>query len=184
MKSIIALAFFCGLFTSCSDQKTAEQNTETTSAETTASGSKSTAVEFTDSKYAAIGEQGLSALTSGDIDGWMNTFADNAVYVWNAGDSLAGKTAIANYWKKRRTEVIDSITFSNAIWLPIKVNQPQSVEQAGVWLLAWYQVDAKYKSGKKMTQWLHVDSHFNSDDKIDRQIMYIDRVPVNAAVSK
>jgi hypothetical protein len=88
------------------------------------------------------------------------------------------------YWKKRRSEVIDSISFSNAIWLPLKVNQPQSVEQAGNWLLAWYQVSAKYKTGKRMSQWVHTDMHFDANDKIDRYIQYLDHVPINAATKK
>jgi hypothetical protein len=54
----------------------------------------------------------------------MGSYADNAVYAWNNGDSLTGKAAIGEYWKKRRTEVIETITFTNDIWLPVKVNQP------------------------------------------------------------
>lgn len=165
MKVIFTIAFAFGLFITCSAQK-------------------SSPAEFADAKYSAIGKSGLAGLSSGDIDGWMNSFADNAVYVWNNGDSVAGKPAITDYWKKRRTEVIETISFSKEIFLPIKVNQPQSVEAPGVWLLSWYQVDVVYKTGKKMSQWLHVDSHFNAADKIDRQIMYIDRAPVNTALGK
>lgn len=138
--------------------------------------------EFADMKYAAIGKKGLEALSSGDIDGWMTNFADNAVYQWNNGDSLAGKQAIRDYWKKRRTEVIDSLTYSSPIFLPIKVNKPQSVEAPGIWLLSWYKVDAKYKNGKKMTQWMHADMHFDAADKIDLAIIYMDRAPINEAM--
>jgi hypothetical protein len=116
--------------------------------------------------------------------GYMASYADNAVYQWNSGDSLAGKPAISEYWTKRRTELIDSLTFSNEIWLPIKVNQPQSVEAPGIWLLGWYQVNAKYKTGKRMGQWMHIDFHFDATDKIDRVIQYVDRVPINAALAK
>jgi hypothetical protein len=114
----------------------------------------------------------------------MSSFADNAVYQWNNGDSLAGKAAITAYWKKRRGEVIDSLTFSNQILLPIKVNKPQSIEQPGVWLLSWHQVTAKYKTGKSMSQWMHTDMHFDASDKIDRVIQYLDRAPINAATKK
>ena len=131
-----------------------------------------------------VGKKGIAALSAGDVEGWMNGYADNAVYVWNNGDSIAGKAAITAYWKKRRTEAIDSISFTNAIFLPIKVNQPQSVEAPGVWLLGWYQVNAKYKTGKRMTQWIHTDMHFDANDKIDRVIQYLDRAPINAAMMK
>ncbi len=131
--------------------------------------------DFADERYAQIGRKGVDALSAGDIEGWMSGFADNAVYVWNAGDSIAGKPGITAYWKKRRTETIDSISFSKHIFLPVKVNQPQSTEQPGVWLLCWYQVDALYKNGERMRQWIHTDLHFDSTDKIDRAIQYLDR---------
>ena len=141
--------------------------------------------EFADAKYMEIGKRGLSALSAGDIDAWMNDFADNAVYVWNNGDSLAGKPAIVAYWKQRRNEVIDSITFKNEVWLPVKVNAPQGVEAPGIWLLGWYQTRAKYKTtGKVMNQWIHSDYHFDANDKIDRVIQYVDRATINAAMTK
>ena len=117
----------------CSNPKPAEE--KTAAVDSVAAKPPMQPVEFADLKYSDIGRKGLAALSSGDIDGWMSNFADNAVYVWNAGDSLAGKAAITAYWKKRRGEVIDSISFLNQIWLPIKVNQPQSVEQPGIWII-------------------------------------------------
>src|SRR6184192_2101922 len=79
--------------------------------------------EFADPKYADIGKKGISQLASGDVDGWMTAFADNAVYSWSGGDSLSGKPAIAAYWKDRRNNVIDTIIFKKDIWLAIKVNK-------------------------------------------------------------
>jgi hypothetical protein len=115
----------------------------------------------------------------------MEAFADNAVYVWSSGDSLNGKKAITDYWKDRRSNVIDSLTFMNDVWLPIKVNEPQQkVVKRGVWLLSWYQVSTKYKNGKKVGMWVHTDMHFNENDKIDRVIQYLDRAPINAALAK
>ena len=137
--------------------------------------------EFADQKYAVIGRRNLDALSSGNIDAFVADLADNAVYLWNSGDSLAGKAAIADYWKKRRTDIIETLTYSNHIFLPLKVNKPQSVEAPGIWLLGWYQVNAKYKTGKTMSQWIHADSHFNADDKIDRMIIYLDRASINQA---
>ena len=141
--------------------------------------------EFADASYADIGKKALTAMSGGDMDTWMSMFADNAKYYWNGGDSLIGKAAINDYWRKRRTEVIDSISFVNDIWLPVKINQPQqAVQMAGVWLLSWYQISAKYKNGKTMSQWVHNDFHFDADKKIDQVIQYIDRAPINAALAK
>ena len=179
----MSLAFICLLFAACSQSKSTDVKSTTTD---TAAAMPATPppAEFADQKYADIGKKGSASLSSGDIDGWMASFADNAVYVWNNGDSIVGKPAITAYWKKRRTAVIDSISFTNQIWLPIKVNQPQSVEQPGVWLLSWHLTMAKYKTGKRMAQWMHTDYHFDASDKIDRVIQYLDRVPINAATKK
>jgi len=115
----------------------------------------------------------------------MNAYADNAVYIWSVGDSLVGKAAIANYWKDRRTKLIDSVTFLNDIWLPIKVNTPQrGPDMKGVWLLGWRQVMVKYKNGKKLGFWVHADAHFDGNDKIDRVIEYIDRAPIDKDLAK
>jgi len=179
----MSLAFISCLFLACTNQKPAD-TTPAASDSAVATPAKPQPVEFADPKYADIGRKGNTDLSSGDIDGWMSSFADNAVYVWNNGDSLAGKAAITAYWKKRRGKVIDSISFSNAIWLPIKVNQPQSMEQPGIWLLGWYKTSAKYKTGKRMMQFIHTDLHFDANDKIDRVIQYLDRAPINAATKK
>lgn len=80
--------------------------------------------------------------------------------------------------------MIDSITFAQDIWLPVKVNQPQQNEAAGVWLLSWYAVNAKYKTGKRMMQWIHTVQHMDANDKIDRVIQYLDRAPISAAMAK
>src|SRR5690242_6256764 len=69
-------------------------------------------VEFADQKYVDMGKKSLEQFASGDIDGWLSGFADNAIYRWSSGDSLAGKEAISKYWKDRRMNVIDSIHFS------------------------------------------------------------------------
>ena len=180
-------AFFFSLFAivlfSCANQKPEAEKTETTVASTDIAAAPQPA-EFADPKYAEIGKSGIANLSSGNVDAWMASFADNAVWQFNNGDSLIGRAAITDYWKKRRTETIDSISFSSQIFLPIKVNQPQSIEQSGIWVLCWYMTTAKYKTGKTMIQWIHTDLHFDANDKIDRVIMYLDRVPIAAAMSK
>jgi ketosteroid isomerase-like protein len=176
MRSFSTLLLCSLLFFACSNPKPAEEAGGTADADSTPA-----PVEFADAKYVAIGKQNLDAITRGDIALWMGNFSENAVYVWNGGDSLVGKPAISEFWTKRRADIIDSISYSNQIWLPVVVNQTQADEQAGVWLLGWYRVDAKYKSGKAMSQWMHVATHFDANDKIDRIVQYVDRLPIQAA---
>ena len=141
--------------------------------------------ELLDMKYAEGLKKGLAAMSSGDVEGFIAGYADNAVYQWSSGDSLVGLEAIKKYWKDRRTNVIDSLSFANDIWLPIKVNTPQrGPDLPGIWVLGWYQFSAKYKNGQKVGGWIHNDFHFNAEGKIDRSIQYIDRGPINAALAK
>ncbi len=178
MFKFIPLAL-CLLLFSCKNAKTDE------SAATPDAAAAIAPVEFADAKYVEDGKTGLTALSSGDISKWMERFADNAIYRFNNGDSIVGKAAISAYWTQRRTEVIDSISFANDIWLPVKINTPQNDRQRpGVWLLGWYQTTAKYKNGKSMTQRIHADTHFDANDKIDLVIQYLDRAPINAALAK
>ena len=174
------LGVICSTILFACNNKPAES---TTSSSTDSTGKMSQkATEFADAKYMDVGRNSLALMQSGDIDGWMKSFADTALYLWSSGDSLKGKTAIAAYWKNRRMNVIDSITFMNDIWLPIKINQPQKgPDLPGIWLLGWYQVHTKYKTGKSLTFWVHADWHFNSDDKVDLAIQYLDRAPIMAA---
>lgn len=180
MKQFILVIMSVLLFAACNNPKP-EENKETTADTSLA---KPQPAEFADAKYMQIGKSGLDNLAAGNVDAWMESFADNAVYQWNTGDSLAGKKAIMDYWKDRRANVIDSLSFSNVIWLPVKVNQPQSTEAPGIWLLGWYRVDAKYKTGKRMTQWMHMAQHFDANDKVDRIIHYMDKASVMAATKK
>jgi hypothetical protein len=185
MRKMLTLAAGCCILFACNN-KPAESTATTT--DTTAAAAKETkpmATEFADAKYTDMGKKNLAQLSSGDVDGWMTAYADNARFVWSSGDSLAGKAAITDYWKQRRGKVIDSITFTNDIWLPIKVNQPQKgPDLPGVWLLSWYQTNVKYKNGKKLSFWVHTDNHYDANDKIDRTVQYLDRAPINKALGK
>ena len=78
--------------------------------------------------------------------------------------------------------VIETISFKNDIWFPIKVNKPQQAERDGVWLMGWYEVTAKYKGGSSMTQWMHILYHFDNKDKIDVVNYFVDRVPIMSAM--
>jgi len=186
MKRFFILAACAVLLLSCGDDKKDEtKSTELTTTDSSGKDKKTPPAEFADPKYAEMGKKMADQLSSGDIDGWLSNYADNAKFRWSAGDSLDGKQAISNYWKNRRGNVIDSINFSNHVWLPVKVNTPQtSFDVPGVWLLSWYMVNVKYKTGKRLIFWAHIDHHFNADDKIDQTIQYIDMAPINAAVGK
>lgn len=185
MKKLLSLATGCCFLLACNN-KPAEPTTAMT--KDTMSTAKSTEVpqaEFADAKYTEMGKKGLAQLASGDVNAWMDGYADNAIYRWSSGDSLVGKTAIADYWKNRRGKVIDSLQFSNDIWLPLKVNRSQKgPDVPGIWLLAWYQVNVRYKNGKKLQFWIHNDLHYDKNDKIDIAIQYIDRAPINKALGK
>ena len=186
MKRFFILAACTVLLLSCGDDKKDEpKSTEETTTASAEKDKKAQQSEFADAKYADMGKKMMGQLSSGDIDGWLSNYAENAKFRWSAGDSLDGKGAISNYWKNRRGNVIDSITFTNDIWLPLKVNTPQrGPDRIGVWLLSWYQVNVKYKTGKRVVFWAHIDHHFDANDKIDETIQYIDMAPINAAVGK
>jgi hypothetical protein len=182
MKQVFGLLVCSVLLFSCADDKTAEGAEATAASAPTAEPNDN---EFGDQKFVDIASQGMDDLTKGDVDNWMTKFSDNAVYRWNNMDSLAGKPAIADYWKKRRTDVIDSLSLSNDIWLAIKVNKIQSpLQLTGNYVLGWHTLYAKYKTGKSISQRIHTVFHFDVNDKIDRVTQYLDRAPINAAVAK
>ena len=185
MKKFISLATGCCILLACNNNPT---EPTAANAKDTMSTGKQTEVpqsEFADAKYTEMGKQALAQLSSGDITAWMNGYADNAIYRWSSGDSLVGKAAITDYWKNRRGKIIDSLQYSNDIWLPLKVNRSQrGPDVPGIWLLCWYQVNVKYKNGKKLQFWIHSDMHFDKNDKIDLAIQYMDRAPINKALGQ
>jgi hypothetical protein len=187
MKRFFILAACSVLLFACSDEKKDEPKsaTDSTMSSTTDKDKKPQPSEFADPKYAEWGKKMSAQLSSGDIDGWLSNYADNAKFRWSSGDSLSGKAEISKYWTDRRKNVIDSISFTNDIWLPLKVNIPQTAYDApGVWLLSWYMVNVKYKNGKKLVFWAHIDHHYDANDKIDQTIQYIDMAPIKAALAK
>jgi hypothetical protein len=183
MKKLLSLAAGLCILVACNNKPS---DTAATASNDTASKAKDTPQsEFADARYTEIGKKRLQQLASGQMDAWVDGFADSAAYRWSSGDSLIGKTAIANYWKNRRMNVIDSLEFSNDIWLPLKVNRPQKgPDVAGTWLLGWYMVSVKYKNGKKLQFWVHNDEHFDKNDKVDLNVQYIDRAPIVKALGK
>jgi len=183
MKKLLLLVLGMALFLGCKKESQDQTTTQSATDETTTPETEKQA-EFADAKYTEIGKKAIAALASGDMDAWMSNYADNAKYYWNAGDSLIGKPAIDKFWRERRTNVIETLSFKNDIWLPIHVNKPQQNEQPGVWLLSWYLVTAKYKGGSSMTQWMHILYHFDANGKIDEVNQFVDSKPIQAAMTK
>jgi hypothetical protein len=145
---------------------------------------KKAGYEFADQKYSDVGKSIMNDMASGNVTAWLTHFSENSVYSWSSGDSLVGKKAIGDYWTNRWKTVLDSLHYSNDIWMPVKVITPQrGPDMPGVWLLNWNLVTAKYKNGKTLNFWVHTDYHFDSNDKVDRTVMYIDRGPINAALA-
>lgn len=141
-------------------------------------------VEIADAKYIGIGKQGLEDLAKGNVDGFINAMAENVTYKWNNGDSITGKTNVAAYWKERRTNLIDTIAFTNDIWLTIKANEPPKNVAPGIYLFGWYDTHVTYKNGQSIKMNIHNVYHLNNEDKIDFVLQYLDRALVNAALAK
>ena len=119
MRKLLLPAFSVFILLSCSDNKKAETSADTM-VKTATANDKPMQSEFADAKYADMGKQMMMQMENGNMDAWIGNFADNAVYQWSSGDSLAGKKAIGDYWSNRRKNVMESIHFAQDIWLPIK----------------------------------------------------------------
>lgn len=178
MKNLVVLIALMIFLWSCNQPKPEETVQEAVVPEAPAP------LAFGDMKRSDLCKEAMTQMSNGNVEGFVSSFADDAIYRFNAGDSLVGKSAITTYWKERRTNVIDKLEFSNFIWLAIDVNESRQGVRTGNWLLSWYKTSATYKSGKSMTQWMHTLYHFNAEGKIDEVIHYLDRAPVNAAAKK
>jgi ketosteroid isomerase-like protein len=183
MKKLLGLIVCSALLFSCGDKPATEEKKESATGSETSATPKD--YEIGDMKFVDIAKKHTGYLEKGDIDSWMADLSDNAIYRWNNFDSLIGKPAITDYWKKRRTDAIDSMSFTSQIWMPVKVNVSQAPGHlTGSYALSWYIVTAKYKTGKSMKQRIHTVFHFDASDKIDRIFQYLDRAPINAAMTK
>jgi hypothetical protein len=108
-------------------------------------------------------------------------FADTISYRWSNGDSLIGKKAVQDYWTNR-LGILDSLSFSEQIVLPVNVHKAQSqYTPTGKWILYWSLVNVKYKNGKKLMFWSHSVNHLNTDGKVDLISIYQDRAPIMEA---
>ena len=183
MKRLPVLIVCAVLFFSCNNESKTPESADAKTISDSAVAPKD--YEFGDNKYVEIAKSGMADFASGNIDTWIEKFADNAVYRWNNFDSVYGKKAIGDYWKKRRSEVLDSVSYSRDIWMTIKVNKPQAEGQlTGNYALSWQWLKAKYKTGKSVSERIHTVYHFDANDKIDLVSSYLDRAPINAAMAK
>lgn len=165
---------------SCKDEKAEEKAAEPMVKSASAESTKPPAVEIGDQKLVQDGAAMVKHFADGNYDAWGESLADNAVFLYSSGDSIAGKAAVVTYWKDRRAKYIKSLTFSNDIWLPMKVNDwdGKGPDTRGTWLMHWVQMKAVYKNDKSVQMWAHQDMHYNDNNKVDRIIMYLDRAPI------
>ena len=103
---LLTLCLLITLMTACKDA-TPKEEAKAAAPGVASAPAVTPPVEFADMKYADILKSGQAALAKGDVPAWMASFADNAVYSWGNGNSIAGKPAITQYWTKRRAEVYD-----------------------------------------------------------------------------
>ena len=179
MKKFLFGVFISVFFISCAE-KAEDKTTTETSAPTTET--KKAATEVLDLSEADGVKAGIAALTKGDVNAMTTDYADNVAYRWSGGDSAIGKKAVIDYWTAR-WKVIDSLSFSEVVLLPIKINESQSPQYAtlGKWVLGWTFTHVKYKNGKWLHFWVHTDYHYNDAGKVDAVVQYIDRHPIMEA---
>ncbi|HLG38892.1 MAG TPA: nuclear transport factor 2 family protein [Chitinophagaceae bacterium] len=182
MKKMFILAAACMLLFACSDEKKEEAKTDDASKSDMSSTDKKPASELLDLSMADPVKKSFAAFAKGDVEAMTADYDDNIRYTWSGGDSAIGKKAVQDYYKGR-WNLIQSLSFSNEIALPLQVNESQqpAVAPPGKWVLYWAQVDVTYKNGKKLTFWSHNVNHFNSAGKIDFVGQYIDTHPLREA---
>jgi ketosteroid isomerase-like protein len=95
MKNLLLLLCLgmMAFWTACTPQEKAADEAATTAA-TADTNKVMAAQEIGDAKYTDIMKKQMASFAAKDVNAYMSYFADNAVYYWNNGDSLAGKPAI------------------------------------------------------------------------------------------
>ena len=176
MRKILFGVFITTFLFACKREMKTDESTSTPAAS-----EKKPATELLDMSLAEPARKASDAFTKGDIDGYTAEFADNIKFTWSSGDSLRGKQAVKEYYIGR-WKLIDSLNFSDHIFLPIQINESQSKNAStGRWLLQWSFAHVKYKNGKKLNFWLHNVNHYNDAGQIDFLGQYIDRHPIMEA---
>ena len=180
MKKIISVLFIAAFLFACNNET---KKDETAVAPEVKSDKPMAPVELImDSNLVNSVKATLTAFENKDVNGFTASMDDNVIYTWSGGDSLKGKQAVKDYYTGR-FNIIETIKFSNQIFLPVQANQSPNggVTSAGKWMLYWYMVDVKYKNGKAIHFWVHNAQHYNSADKADQIIQYIDKHPIMEA---
>lgn len=134
--------------------------------------------ELLDISLSEPARKSLDAFSQMDLEGFTAEFADDINYTWSNGDSLRGKEAVKEYYAGR-FKIIESISFTDHLFLPIQINEsPTKSVAPGRWLLQWAYTHIRYKNGKKVDLWIHNVNHYNADGKIDFLGQYMDRYPI------
>jgi len=176
MKKILILVTGCLFFIACNDEKKDENKMDDGNKSTMTSDDKKPASVLLDLSSADPLKKSFAAFARADVDAMTADYDDNVRYTWSNGDSLIGKKAVSDYYKGR-WKLIDSVTVSNEIVLPVQVNESQqpAVVPTGKWVLYWAMLSVKYKNGKKINFWMHNTNHMNDAGKIDFVGQYLDR---------
>lgn len=132
-------------------------------------------ITIADPKYIDTSRSILIALCEGDLEAFIKNYTEDARYRWNYGDSLIGRQAIYDYWKERRTSVIDTITFKNETWLAIKANNPPKHIAPGVYVLNWSDFTVTYSNGSSIDMNIHTVFGFDTQDRLISTLQYLDR---------
>jgi hypothetical protein len=183
MEKVFFLTAWGFLVISCDTKMAGADKAISTEDSTSITYEEAPACELADAKYTDISKRAMAQFESGDIDGWLTHYADQAVIRQSPVDSIYGKPFIAKLWKDRRKTQTGSIKIKNDVWLPLKINRPQPGDdlEEGIWVLNWHHVDLQLKNGDRQQFWVHTDFHFDKMDKIDIMLEYFDPGPKIAA---
>ena len=178
MKKIIPVIFIAAFLFACNNE---EKKSETAATEVKTEGETAKApVELImDSNFVNATKATMTAFQNKDVEGYTANMDDNIKFRWSNGDSLVGKQAVKDYYTGR-FNIIDNISLSNPIFLPVMANQSPNggATPGGKWMLSWYMVHVKYKNSKELNFWVHNAQHYNSAGKIDESAQYMDRHPI------
>lgn len=183
MRKFLLGVMISAFLVSCNNEKKDETKKADDTTSAAPSGDKKPASELLDLSAGESVRQSFEAFAKGDVEGMTANFDDKIRYNWSGGDSLVGKKAVTDYYKGR-WNLIDSLSITEPIILPIQVNESQSkYTPVGKWVFFWGIVNVKYKNGKKISFWMHNANHFNDAGKVDLVGQFIDRAPIAAATA-
>ena len=181
MKKLFMVVLLAFLFIACNNENKTTDGVTAEGTDTAAAGTTKPPVELLGDELNASSKAIWENFSKGDVDAMTANFDDNGRMLWSGGDSLVGKQAIVDYYKGR-WKLIETLKFSEEIWLPIKANQsPNGTAAPGKWMLSWHKTDVKYKNGKSLSFWVHNATHYNDAGKVDYIAQYMDRHPIMEA---